>query len=146
VNDRALAESARRLGFNDLMRLGAGARAAGVADRVSILGSAFEAFIAALCLRFGLDAAQRFVEREHIAHVDPAALEDPKTVLQEFTQAHYACTPSYRDEAEGPAHARRFRSFVSVKGELMGSGSGDSKRAAQQKAAAAALRTVLIRP
>jgi len=144
VNDRVLAQSARRLRFDEIIRLDAAARAAGVAERTSILGSTFEAFIAALCLRFGLDIAQRFVEREHIAHVDPAALEDPKTVLQEFTQQHYACTPSYREDAEGPPHARRFTSFVSIKGQLFGSGVGHSKRAAQQEAAAAALRRVLI--
>ena len=144
VNDRVLAESAHRLRFEELIRLDAAARAAGVADRVSILGSTFEAFIAALCLRFGLDVAQRFVEKEHIAHVDPAALEDPKTVLQEFTQQHYACTPSYHEDAAGPPHARRFTSFVSVKGQLLGTGVGHSKRAAQQEAAAAALRRVLI--
>lgn len=145
VNDAALARTARRLEFGDLIRLGVGARAAGVADRVSILGGAFEAFLAALSLQFGLDAAQRFVEREHIAQLDPAALEDPKTVLQEFTQAHYACVPRYREEAAGPAHALRFTSFVTVKGELVGTGSGHSKRSAQQEAAAAALRAVLTR-
>ncbi|MBV9277814.1 MAG: ribonuclease III [Candidatus Eremiobacteraeota bacterium] len=144
VNDRVLAQSASRLHFEELIRLDAPARAAGVADRVSVLGSTFEAFIAALCLRFGLDVAQRFVEKEHIAHVDPAALEDPKTVLQEFTQQHYACIPSYREDAEGPPHARRFTSFVSVKGQVLGTGIGHSKRAAQQEAAAAALRRVLI--
>jgi len=144
VNDRILAQTARRLRFQELVRLDAPAREGGVADRVSVLGSTFEAFIATLCLRFGLDTAQRFVEQEHIAHVDAAALEDPKTVLQEFTQQHYACTPTYRENAEGPPHARRFTSFVSVQGQLLGSGVGHSKRAAQQEAAAAALRRVLI--
>ncbi|MBV8728010.1 MAG: ribonuclease III [Candidatus Eremiobacteraeota bacterium] len=144
VNDRVLAESAHRLRFEELIRLDASARAAGVAEQVSILGSTFEAFIAALCLRFGLDVAQRFVEQEHLAYVDPAALEDPKTVLQEFTQLHYACTPNYREDAAGPPHARRFTSFVSIKGKLLGTGVGHSKRAAQQEAAAAALRRVLI--
>ncbi len=144
VNDRVLAQTAQRLRFSEVIQVDAPARAAGVAERVSVLGSTFEAFIAALCLRFGFDVAQRFVESEHIAHVDPAALEDPKTVLQEFTQQHYACTPSYREDAEGPPHARRFTSFVSVKGQLLGTGVGHSKRAAQQEAAAAALRRVLI--
>ena len=144
VNDRVLAHSARRLHFEDVVQVNAAARAAGVAENVSVLGSTFEAFIAALCLRFGLDVAQRFVEQEHIAHVDPAALDDPKTVLQEFTQQHFACIPTYREDTEGPPHARRFTSFVSVKGQLLGSGSGHSKRAAQQDAAAAALRRVLI--
>ena len=145
VNDAALARSARRLGFGEIIHLGAGARAAGVAERVSVLGAAFEAFIAALCLRFGLDAAQRFVEGEHLDHLDPAVLEDPKTVLQEFTQLHYACMPRYREEAAGPAHARRFTSVVTVKGEVVGSGNGPSKKAAQQEAAAAALRAVSAR-
>lgn len=147
VSDSALCVTARRLGFSDLVALGAGERASGGADRVSILADALEAFIAALYLRFGFAAAQGFVQREHIAHTDhsPDAIGDAKTMLQELTQQLYGCTPEYREEGEGPSHMPRFTSFVSVKGEPLGTGTGLSKKAAQQEAAAIALRTLQAR-
>jgi len=140
VSDLALAASARRLGFSDLVELGTGERASGGAQRSSILADAFEAFLAALYLHAGMDAVAQFVERMHIGHTDfsAEAILDPKTSLQEFTQQHYACMPRYREEGQGPDHQRRFTSFVCVKGELLGTGSGVSKKAAQQEAAAQA--------
>lgn len=141
VSDSAIAQTARRLAFNELVQLGAGERAHGGSERTSILADAFEAFIAVLFLEHGFPIAQRFVEREHIARVDHehAALADPKTQLQELTQAHLSCTPLYREHGEGPPHLRTFTSTVSVSGETLGTGTGPSKKAAQQNAAAQAL-------
>lgn len=140
VSDSAIARSADRLGFGDLMILGAGERAQG-AVRPSILAAAFESFVAALFLARGLDAAARFVEAEHILHVDQtaSALADPKTRLQELAQAHAGCTPVYVDRGSGPAHLRTFTSSVAVAGEPLAEGTGPSKKAAQQDAAARAL-------
>lgn len=144
VSDRAIAQSARRLGFADLVRVGAGERAHGGSERSSILADAFEAFLAALYLAYGLDAATRFVEREHIASVDRegSARADAKTQLQELTQAHLACTPVYEERCEGPAHERTFTSVVRVHDRILGTGTGPSKKAAQQDAAAQALITL----
>lgn len=141
VSDSAIAQTARRVGLGDLLQLGAGERAHGGQERTSILADAFEAFVAALFLEHGFDAARRFVEREHIANVDHAAAgqADAKTQLQELTQAHMACTPAYNEHAEGPPHQRTFTSVVSVNGEALGTGTGPSKKAAQQNAAAQAL-------
>lgn len=144
VSDSAIAATARRIGFGDLVQLGAGERAHGGSERTSILADAFEAFLAALFLEHGFEAAQRFVEREHIANVDheTAGQADPKTQLQELTQAHLACTPAYSEHAEGPAHQRTFTSVVTVNGEALGTGIGPSKKAAQQIAAAQALHVL----
>lgn len=147
VSDSAIAQTARRLGFADLVRIGAGERAQGGADRSSTLADAFEAFVAAIYLNHGMDAAQRFLEREHIASVDHdlAAMSDAKTELQELTQAHLGCTPAYQDAGDGPAHQRVFTSIVTVSGETLGTGVGPSKKAAQQNAAAQALLTLRTR-
>lgn len=147
VADRALAQSARRLGFSDLVVLGAGMRNAGGAENTSILADAFEAFIAALFLQYGFEAARRFVEREHVAHLDHDAivLADAKTRLQELTQERLGCAPVYREESRGPAHGRSFVSTVSVDGQTLGTGEGPSKKAAQQIAAARALDVLLTR-
>ncbi len=141
VSDSAIALTARRLGFGELVQLGVGERSHGGSERTSILADAFEAFIAVLFLEHGFESAQRFIEREHVANVDHenAALADPKTQLQELTQARLACTPVYRERGEGPAHLRIFTSTVTVNGETLGTGTGPSKKAAQQNAAAQAL-------
>jgi ribonuclease-3 len=144
VSDSAIAQTAKRLGFAELVELGAGERAHGGSERTSILADAFEAFVAALLLAHGFETARRFVEREHIANVDheSAAQADAKTQLQELTQAHMACTPAYKEHAEGPPHLRTFTSVVTVNGEALGTGTGPSKKAAQQEAAAQALHTL----
>jgi ribonuclease-3 len=141
VNDVQLAATARRLGFSDLIQLGAGMRGSGGADNTSILADAFEAFVAALFLRYGLEKARRFVISEHIGKLDHAAGAqlDSKTRLQHYTQEHLAATPVYLETNCGTPQQPDFRSRVTVDGKTLGTGSGPSKKAAQQAAAQAAL-------
>lgn len=143
-SDRAIAQTAARLGFADLIDVGAGERAHGGNERPSVLADAFEAFLAALYLTEPFGAVRAFVEREHFASVDleRAALGDPKTQLQEFTQGTHGGTPRYEESAAGPAHQRTFTSSVFIEGRLLATGTGPSKKAAQQAAAATALETL----
>jgi ribonuclease III len=145
VNDAQLAKTARRLGFSELIQLGTGMRNAGGADNTSILADAFEAFVAALSLRYGMTKARAFVIREHIEALDhaPDALLDAKTRLQHYAQEHLAATPVYRDRSAGTAQHPHFQSSVQVQGKTLGTGSGPSKKAAQQAAASAALASLL---
>ena len=147
VSDSAIAKTAKRIGLGELVQLGAGERAHGGSERTSILADAFEAFLAALFLEHGFEAVRGFVQREHIANVDhqAAPLADAKTQLQELTQAHLACTPAYAERAEGPAHLRTFTSRVTINGEALGTGTGPSKKAAQQNAASQALQILQTR-
>ena len=148
VTDSAIGVSARRLGFGQLVHVGPGLAAAGGADQTSVLAGAFEAFVAALFVHDGMKSARKFVEREHLATMEHAGLElaDPKTALQEIAQRLYAAVPVYAEELiEGPPHRRVFTSSVSLAGEVLGRGSGPSKKAAQRDAAAAALPIVRSR-
>jgi ribonuclease-3 len=144
VNDAQLAQTARRLGFGALARLGAGMRTAGGADNTTVLADAFEAFLGALYLRFGLERAERFVVTQHIEQLDHSseALLDAKTRLQHYTQEHLAATPVYRETSGGTPQRPAFKSRVSVKGKILGRGEGNSKKAAQQAAAEAALLSI----
>lgn len=143
VNRDALATTARRLGFGELLILGAGERRSGGSDRSSILSDAFEAFVAALYHARGLEAVSDFLAREHLAPLElRVPLIDPKTELQELVQARYGTTPAYAESATGKPHERVFTSEVRVQDELVGTGTGPSKKAAQQEAALRAL-TVL---
>ncbi len=147
VNDAELARSARRLDFADALQLGVGMRATGGADNTSILADAFEAFVGALYLSYGSEKARRFVEREHVERLehDVDLLLDAKTRLQHLAQQHLAATPSYHEESCGTPQQPAFTSFASVKGETLGTGSGASKKAAQQAAAQAALLVLQAR-
>jgi ribonuclease III len=144
VNDAQLAQTARRLGFSELTRLGAGMRTMGGSDNTSVLADAFEAFVGALYVRFGLEKARDFVIAEHIAKLDhdTDALLDAKTRLQHYAQEHLAATPVYRESSRGTPQQPSFNSKVSVKGKVLGRGQGPSKKAAQQAAAEAALLSI----
>jgi ribonuclease-3 len=144
VSGDACAQTARRLGFGDLMRLGVGTQQSGGAANASILADAFEAYLGALYLRTDIERVAHFLEAAHLVHVDRAesAEADAKTALQEFTQARFAVAPTYFERAEGPAHDRRFTSQVRVADEIVGEGIGASKKAAQQSAAAMALASL----
>jgi ribonuclease III len=141
VNDAQLAQTARRLGFGALTQLGAGMLAAGGAENTSVLADAFEAFVGALYLRYGLEKARQFVVGQHIDQLDhaPDGLLDAKTRLQHYAQEHLSATPVYRETSRGTPQRPAFKSRVSVNGKILGRGEGASKKAAQQAAAAQAL-------
>jgi ribonuclease-3 len=141
VSDAALAATADRLGFGELVMFGAGTSRFPASRLRSSLAGAFEAFVAALYREGGIELARAFVERQHLRVLDKAAVPpaDPKTALQEWTQARYASTPRYTEEFEGPPHDRVFHARVAVDGEFCGEGSGPTKRDAQRAAAARAL-------
>ncbi len=147
VNDAALARTARRLEFPELVQLGAGMRTAGGAENTSVLADAFEALIAALYLAYGIEKARRFLVAEHLERADHAieSLLDAKTRLQHYAQEHLSATPVYRDVSAGTPQQPEFTSDVTVNGRTLGKGSGPSKKAAQQAAATAAL-TALQHP
>ncbi len=141
VSDEANARTAERLGFDSLIVYGAGLANLPEARRRSSLGDAFEAFVATLHGLVGPAETSAFVVREHVEPNVAAGLawNDPKTVLQEWTQKHYATTPVYRERAEGPPHERTFVAHVVVDKEVLAEGAGSTKKIAQRTAAARAL-------
>lgn len=146
VNDAQLARTARRLDFAEIVQLGTGMRNAGGTDNTSILADAFEAFVGAVYLRYGIEKARRFVISQHVERLDHStdALLDAKTRLQHYAQEHLGATPAYREETEGTPQQPVFTSRVFVEGRELGTGAGPSKKAAQQAAAQAALQSLQI--
>ena len=77
----------------------------------------------------------------------PISLRDPKTVLQEWAQARGLPTPAYREIARtGPDHDPEFRVAVQLPRLAPAEGSGRSKRAAEQAAAAAMMAREGVKP
>jgi ribonuclease-3 len=147
VSKGALATCARRLGVGPHLRLGANARRAGVAASDSVLADAVEALAAALYLDRGLEAARAFAHRALLEPVDLEAAArratNYKSRLLEHAHAQGHPPPTYRTlRAEGPSHDRTFTAEVLVAGAPCGTGTGPSKKAAEQAAARAALERV----
>ncbi|WP_245878947.1 ribonuclease III [Streptosporangium subroseum] len=142
VNMRALADVARTLGLGRFLRLGRGEEGTGGRDKSSILADTLEALIGAVYINRGLDEAFRVV---HLLF-DPLIVRsaslgaglDWKTSLQELTASESLGVPEYHVEESGPDHAKSFTAIVRVGGEEYGSGSGRSKKEAEQQAAEAA--------
>jgi ribonuclease III len=140
VSRSALAASAARMGLAPLLRLGKGEAARRAEPRPSILADALEAVAGAVYLCEGFAAAAKFLERTHFAHAHVSSAADPRTELQEVVQARFGRAPLYvLAEEGGPAHARVFSARVSA-GDVVGTGSGPTKKQAQAAAAAEALR------
>lgn len=148
VNDRALAQTALRLGFPEMMQLGEGMTRAGGAQNETILADAFEAFLGALSLRYGESKTRRFLIEQHLQQVDLSeeSVTDAKSRLQHVMQERYRHVPVYRDEAVGTPQAPCFTSQVILKDTVLGSGTGKSKKQAQLEAASKALETLLAQP
>jgi len=141
VNKNALAAAARNLGLGEYLQLGAGEASSGGNNRDSILADTVEALIAAIYLDGGIDACTIFVKKisESKLAQDTAATEqkDAKTRLQEFLQAQRKNLPKYEVvEISGAAHKQVFHVRCAL--ESLGTeatGSGASKREAEQQAA-----------
>ena len=151
VNQDTLARVARRLGLGDAVRLGEGELRSGGNERASILADALEAVIGAVFLDGGFDAARAVIDAafdDILRDADPAALaKDPKTRLQEWLQARRVAVPEYTVLAtHGEAHAQRFEVECRIPAlGLATTGSGTSRRAGEQAAAAEALSALALR-
>ncbi len=142
VNTAALATLARELRVGECLRLGRGEDAAGGRDKESILADAMEAIIAAVHLDAGIVVAHALVSRLFapaitavLPHLD---MFDAKSRLQELCARLGAGVPSYETTGEGPDHERIFTAVVTVQGKVRGTGTGRTKKAAEQMAATAA--------
>ncbi len=139
VNAIALAEVAQSIGLGEHVLLGRGESAAGGADKPSILSDAFEAVLGAVYLDGGPDAAYAMVERLVVPRMpetaDAIGQFDQKTQLQELSARLGRGVPVYDVSSHGPDHAKTFHARVLVDGEVLGAGTGRSKKAAEQVAA-----------
>lgn len=140
VCEDSLYEFAKRIDLGARIKLGKGEENTGGRDRRSILADAFEALIAAIYLDGGLEEARKFIMRfiPSIEEIKNGHLVfgDYKTVLQEIIQQNPEERIEYEITGErGAAHERVFTANVLLNGQTIGSGSGKSKKEAEQAAA-----------
>lgn len=142
VRKETCAEIAFAIDLGAAVKLGASEANAGARKRPAILADVCEALIGAAYLDGGYAEAACLVERlwQERMQAKTQPLRDPKTLLQEWAQARGLPTPAYHEVARsGPDHNPEFRVAVELPQFAPAEGSGRSKRAAEQAAAAAML-------
>jgi ribonuclease III len=152
VSESSLERVARRLQLGGYLKLGRGEELSDGREKASLLADAVEAILAAVYLDGGFEASRRVTlhifsteVRQVGVRVHQAGSEDYKTQFQEWCQKRYDTLPHYVTIREsGPDHDKRFEVEVTVRAEVVGAGSGRSKKEAEQQAAKQALEGARI--
>ena len=138
VNQHTLAIVARDLGIGEQILLGQGEETSGGRDKDSILSDVVEALLGAIYLDGGYDPAADLILRHWVSIVSDRASapgeRDYKTRLQEIL-AQDGRQPRYELVSTGPDHDKTFTAELWVDGKRLGSGTGSSKKRAEQEAA-----------
>ena len=148
VQEAPLAEVAKKLGLEPYLVLSASEESTGGRQRASVLADVVEAIFGAIYLESGLEVARWFILEQlnpYLLRISTGDVspDDFKSKLQEMAQSIWRKTPSYQVLGEsGYAHYRRYRVVVLFDGEIIGEGSGRSKKEAEQAAAAEAIEVI----
>lgn len=146
VRQETLAEVAEELGLQDHIYVGRAEDDSGARSNPAILSDICEAVIAALYTDGGLEVARAFIVRYWRGRLEKSSRppKDAKSSLQEWAMARKLPLPEYEiAEKSGPDHAPVFTIQVSVRGREPAQADGESKRIAEQKAAAILLERLL---
>jgi ribonuclease III len=144
VSRAALMNYALEIDLGDYLRMGKGEESSGGRNRPSTLADAFEALVAAVYIDSSYADARAMVLRllqDELVRLSEKPVEiNPKGQLQELLQSKSSSSPLYKIVSqEGPDHAKRFEANVEWCGEILGSGTGQSKKEAEIAAARMAL-------
>ncbi len=145
VCEKSLCALSRELGIGEYLLLGRGEDKNGGRERNSILADAFEAVLAAIYLDGGMDVAKTHIMntvlRDLKHHGNDDTFKDYKTTLQEIIQRNPEESVTYILVDEfGPDHDKHFTVAVKLNSNVIGQGSGKSKKQAEQMAARQALK------
>lgn len=142
VSRPSLTTWGKQIRLGQYLRLSEGETATGGRDRDSIVGNAMEAVLGAMYLEAGFEKTRTFIDKL-LSKRKRLVTSDHKSRLQEWAQKKYKIPPSYTvSRSFGPDHAKTFEIEVSIATEVMGAGSGKSKKEAEQAAAKNALKKI----
>ena len=141
VCEQTLALCARELGLGAFLLLGRGEDLTGGRERDSVTSDAMEALLGAVYLDGGFASAKEFVTNFILNDIEHKKLFfDSKTILQEEIQGETTESLHYElIREEGPDHNKRFTVHACLGDQVIGAGSGRTKKAAEQEAAYRAL-------
>ncbi len=144
VCEKALYEFSKKIDLREYLMLGKGEEFNGGRERPSIIADGFEAVIAAIFLDGGIEVAKEYILGFMPKDLDEQYKEknkDYKTMLQEIVQRNPEEKVQYFLKGEsGPDHDKSFLVEVKVNSNIFGSGTGHSKKKAEQNAAKEALK------
>jgi ribonuclease-3 len=145
VRTESLAGVAREINLGTYLYLSKGEERGNGRDNTNILADCFEALIACVFIDKGFDTAYEFIKRFLFTNqldtiVQQKLYLSPKSRLQEIIQGIHKVLPTYAilDE-KGPEHKKLFRVAVYLNDSEIGTGSGSSKKSAEEAAAKNAL-------
>lgn len=143
VCEKALYNFAQQIDLGEFISLGKGEEHTGGRERPSILADAFEAVIAAIYLDGGLEAARKHILSfipQDVDSLKTISFNDYKTILQEIIQQNPEEKVEYVMKGQsGPDHDKAFVVQVCLNSNVIGNGTGRSKKQAEQMAAKEAL-------
>ena len=148
VQEAPLAEISKKLGLEAYLELSPSEEATGGRQRPSILADVVEAIFGAIYLESGLEVARWFILEQlnpYLLRISSGDVnpDDYKSKLQEIAQSIWKKTPNYRVMNEfGAAHDKKFTVEVLFDEEVIGEGTGRSKKEAEQAAAAEAIEVI----
>jgi ribonuclease-3 len=149
VSAATLSTLALSLDVPRYLRLGKGEEKTGGRKKKALSANAFEAIIAAIYLDSGIEEVRRFLAPIFYPLIREvgegrAAIEDPKTALQEYLQARNLEPAQYSVTAEtGPEHRKTFHVELRVGTRILGQATGPTKKNAELLAAQSALARLL---
>lgn len=145
VNREALNDVSRKIGLDRLIQYD-GSRTRSMPARTSMYGDALEALVGAVYLDKGFTFTQRFILNELLAHFDIEAIVQTngnfKSRLIEWSQRQGKEIRFEILEEKGNSHFREFIAQVLVNDEPFATGSGYSKKKAEQSAAEKAFELI----
>jgi ribonuclease-3 len=111
----------------------------------SVLADAIEAVFGAVFVDGGFEAARGVILNVLPDNLGEVVSQEGtinyKSMLQEYIQALHKVPPRYRvHSTTGPDHDKQFAVEVVVKGNILGTGTGKTKKDAEQRAAREAYR------
>ena len=140
VCEPSLAYCAREFGLPQFLLLGKGEDMTGGRNRDSIVSDATEALLGAIYLDGGFANAKEFVLNFILNDIEHKQLfYDSKTILQEVVQGEHEQLTYVLTDESGPDHNKSFTVRACIGERVIGSGTGHTKKAAEQEAAYQAL-------
>ena len=141
VCEPALAFCARDIRLEEFILLGKGEESTGGRKRDSITSDVMEAVIGAIYLDGGMTPAKAYIDRFILSDLENKRLfYDSKSNLQEVVQGKLKKDVEYELlDVQGPEHNQTFCVQVRIGEDILGTGEGHTKKAAEQQAAYQAL-------
>jgi ribonuclease-3 len=151
VSKQVLAHLATKMELGRYVLVSENAKRAGVGTMESVVADALEAVFGAVFMDGGFEASRRVILKilpDNLGEVvSQEGTINYKSLLQEYIQALHKVPPRYRvHSTTGPDHDKQFAVEVVVKGNILGAGTGKTKKDAEQKAAREAYRRLTNSP